>query len=628
MDTQMIGSLPTWIANPTPEVYLDENYVIFDFETTNLDKGHAGNPRNRVVGAAYILGPDHPLHNRVPGERPDADGDQVEWKRGGEYEQGGLVEAIERASFCVAHNAKFDLAWAERCGVDIGDVKVYDTMLGEYVLGGNSYKFYQLSLDAVAKRYGLGGKEAIVSMMMKAGICPSDMPESWLEKYGKMDVELTHRIFLAQREKLAERGQLPVVWCRNMLAPVLTDMEKNGMVLDPDRVLEYADEIEAKHFEVLAELEEMTDGQNLSSPQQLADLLYNKFGFEPLRKKVRGKWVDDLTATGGFKTDAATIERLKPKTAEAKRFIEKFREMKGYYNELTKYLRKFNDVVHENGGVITAQFNQAATQTHRLSSTGRGNAIQLHNIQRSYKPMFKARKTGWLMAEADGAQLEFRVAAHLARDEQALQDIVDGVDVHQATANIIGCSRQDAKAHTFKPLYGGMSGTKEEQEYYAWFRDRYKGVTAMQEDWKMEAVNTQKQETEWGLTYFWPGCQVDSNGYTKYSTNICNYPVQAFATAEIIPLALICFWHRLRTSEYRMFLVNTIHDSIIAEVPEEETEAFHALSKQCLIDDVYELCEKLYGVKLTVPLGAGVKMAPHWGEGEEVVYQAEEALWR
>ena len=77
----------------------------------------------------------------------------------------------------------------------------------------------------------------------------------------------------------------------------------------------------------------------------------------------------------------------------------------------------------------------------------------------------------------------------------------------------------------------------------------------------------------------------------------------------------------------KSFIVNTVHDSIIAEVAPNEVDAWHAVAKQCLIVDSYNMISALYGVDLTVPLGAGVTVGTHWGLGEEVKYEAPEELW-
>ena len=75
--------------------------------------------------------------------------------------------------------------------------------------------------------------------------------------------------------------------------------------------------------------------------------------------------------------------------------------------------------------------------------------------------------------EVDFSQLEFRTAVYLAQDKQGMEDIKNKIDVHQYTASIIGVSRQDAKAHTFKPLYGGVTGTEDEKRYYSKFLEKY-----------------------------------------------------------------------------------------------------------------------------------------------------------
>jgi len=130
--------------------------------------------------------------------------------------------------------------------------------------------------------------------------------------------------------------------------------------------------------------------------------------------------------------------------------------------------------------------------------------------------------------------------------------------------------------------------------------------------------------TEYGLVFHWPDCKMTQSGWIMYTTNIYNYPVQGFATAEIIPCALICAWHRM--ADLESFLVNTVHDSIIAELHPEEIDLWHDIAKQCLIEDAYEMVRKLYSVHLTVPLGAGVMVDTHWAskaaKESEVVYEA------
>ena len=87
---------------------------------------------------------------------------------------------------------------------------------------------------------------------------------------------------------------------------------------------------------------------------------------------------------------------------------------------------------------------------------------------------------------------------------QAYVDVSEGTDVHQYTANIIGCSRQEAKAHTFKPLYGGVTGTDAQQRYYRAFKEKYEGVTAWHEQLQREAVQKRLITLPSGRQYAFP----------------------------------------------------------------------------------------------------------------------------
>ena len=78
----------------------------------------------------------------------------------------------------------------------------------------------------------------------------------------------------------------------------------------------------------------------------------------------------------------------------------------------------------------------------------------------------------------------------------------------------------------------------------------------------------------------------------------------------------------------KSFIVNTVHDSVIAELHPDEVETWNELAKQCFIVDTYSTLRSLYNINLTVPLGAGVVVGSHWNQGEEVTYEAPEEYWR
>lgn len=595
--------LPDHLVAPDPELYEYGKYLVLDYETTNYQKGSAQYQENDIVLACWEDG----------GEDPDQ-----YYKFGGCYEQADLQRAVERVDFIVAHNAKFELQWLARSGVDISNLIVFDTMIAEYVLGGNRWQHRALSLSSCLERRGMPNKSDLIGLMLKNKICPSSMPQSWLLEYGLTDVRVTGALFHEQLRQLRERDLLPVMFTRCLATPVLADIECNGMQLDPERIVEKTEEMERSYIAAQEELEGVTGGINISSPRQLVPYLYEKLGFKERRDR-RGNAM--RTKGGAPLTDQETIGQLKPTNAAQSEFLRLYTLNKSMYNELTKYLRKFVECCNKSGGLLRASFNQCATRTHRLSSSGLDYNCQFQNFPRSYKPLFKARHEGWEVGEGDGAQLEFRVAAHLGRDDTALSDIKNKVDIHSFTAGVIGCSRQEAKADTFKPLYGGQSGTPRQQAYYKAFKEKYDGIARTQEQWISTVLANKVLRTEWSMRYYWPDTKMERSGYVKNRTSICNYPVQALATAEIIPVALVYFYHYVKALGLQMFIVNTVHDSIICELPPEEREMFHLLCRQCLIHEPRQYLKKVYYLDFVAPLGAGVKTGTHWSEGKETVYE-------
>lgn len=610
--------LPDFVRSPMAEIYERCWPLFLDFETTNLDKGSALNPHNRIVCAAWQSGWDGKLC----------------LKRGSEYDQTELVEAVLNADFIVAHNAKFELQWLARCGVDLHDLIVYDTMIAEYVIGGNRWMLQNLGLSKTLARHKLPGKDNVVGMMIKAGICPSEIPEEWLHRYVLQDVRVLPLLMRSQLESFRGTRLLPVVYNRCLLTPALADMETVGMRLDANLVRKKYEEAQAEHDRLERQANVLTGGINLGSRPQLAKYLYETLNFPELVVRKGRDWLPKRTPGGSPCTDGDTIAALKATTAEQIKFKELYLALNDAGQMLSKYLVKFNECVNNAGGVLYANFNQTNTQTHRLSSTGREYSAQFQNFPRAYKPLFVARDEGHLVGEVDGAQLEFRVAAHLGRDTAALADIEAGVDVHKYTAKVLTdagqvTDRQDAKEHTFKPLYGGQSGTEAEKTYYRAFREKYPGIAETQQAWVAKVLETGQLETEWGLRYYWPDTKMDRSGYITNTTSICNYPVQAFATAEIIPAAVVLMWHVVHRTGDGIRLMNTIHDSIIADLEPEAVENFHDVARWALIDGVYDFIEELYGIRLVCRLGCGVKVATHWGgTKEETKYEADESLYK
>lgn len=163
-------------------------------------------------------------------------------------------------------------------------------------------------------------------------------------------------------------------------------------------------------------------------------------------------------------------------------------------------------------------------------------------------------------------------------------------------------------------VYGGMGKTKATKAYSAFFKEKYSGISGTQRDWTHEVLNTGKLVTPYGMIFYWPGTSQSRSGYIDNTTSIYNYPVQGMATAEIIPIALVHFWHRSKDIDVTIW--NTVHDSIISRLHKDCVEEYEELSKICLTTDVYNFLREVYDYEFTVPLGVGVKVSKNWGQAD------------
>ena len=662
-------NLPKWLHDPQHGVDLfrrSKNYVVLDFEvdTSHGDYGHPAHPANQLLLACWKLGPGHPDAAGPMGTHTHA-------KWGNELEQSALLGCLSRADFLVAHNAKYELGWLRRMGADLHDILPFDTKLGEYVLLGNlaagsadqGMPRLSTSLDMCCRRRALPIKDPAVDIMIGNGINPVRIPRPWLEGRCRQDVETTEQVFLSQRSELDRRGLLPVQLTRCILTPVLADIESEGMGVDPQAVEAAYQRALAKQRELQEKMDALTGGANTRSPQQMAKLLYVDLGFEELKTRRGDPKRNSPTKAfpaGAPLTDSDTIEALPARTAAQREFKALHKELSKSNALLSKNLEFFRGVAEERGCIFHGEILQTSTATHRTSSRGmpitftsqldeRGHPItrrvQFQNMPRQLKPLIcPKRGPDWLMAEPDGSQIEFRVAAILGNDATATADIVNpDFDAHRQTAAQLfsitqeevaaeekeakrahrDSLRQEAKPDTFKPLYGGRYGTPEQERYYKFFRERYAGISATQDRWVQEAVETKRHVTAWGLIYYWPNARRDSRGRVNCETAVDNYDVQALATAEIMPVAVAHLWHRVHAAglDDRIRIVNIVHDSAPSEVHKSAVEEFKEITKCAFTTDVYKYIHAAYGLKFSaIPLGVGIKIGQHWGEGEEVAF--------
>lgn len=608
--------LPWFLTHDNPEhIYTTGRFVVVDFETDSENHGSALHEPNDLVLACWQI--------------VEADGTVSKTGEifGGIYEMQELLDDIASVDFIVAHNAKFELQWLRRCGLELRDVLVYDTLLAAWVMDGNQRK--PRSLAALAKRYSIKGKMDMVSALIRLGVPVRWIHSGWLLEYCHQDVNITRQVFLQQLIELKERKQFHLVHVRNLTCSVLADIEFEGLFLDEGRVREeYAKAAQSKD-ELGAQLAELTGGINLKSPKQLSTFLYDTLQIEPV--KVKGKEVRSA--------NSKILEQIKPKTEKQKAFFALYKTYNKAVSLLSKNLEYFKLTCEQKACKFYGEIKQNVVKTHRLASGGfailfdgqkKTKSVQLQNIPREFKRLFRSPNEDEVVMEADSAQVEFRVAVDMGDDEVGRAEVEGGTDIHSFTAQVLYENgdpemvslpaekrRQEAKKSTFRPLYGGGSGSPALVAYCEYFKEKYEGISGTQREWALRCVDKGQFTTPYGMTFYFPGTTMNRNGYISNTTSIYNFPIQGFATGEIIPIALVHYWHRSRDYRIRIFL--TVHDSIIAYVHKDDVKAASEIAQQSLTTDVYSFLERVYDYKFRTPLGFGIKVAKHWGDSKEEV---------
>ena len=372
------------------------------------------------------------------------------------------------------------------------------------------------------------------------------------------------------------------------------------------------------------------DGSNFKKPSGCPDcnakgyLLLNTGVVAGFKLSPRDKsWVN----ANGFKTGKDSLDIListarNNKMNEAVLFIQDVKRL----SALTSYLSTFVEgisIFTKPDGLLHVGLTQHISATGRFS----GRNPNMQNMPRGgtvpVKKVFVSRWEGGHILEADFAQLEFRVAAHLSEDKTAIDEINTGFDVHSYTAKVITdagqkTSRQEAKAHTFAPLFGasGYGRSRAEAAYYTHFNDKYSGIATWHKSLAKEVLATGKITNVSGRQYAFPNTQRRAGGKVTHFTMIKNYPVQGLATADIVPVVVMELEERLRPLQ--SCLVNTVHDSAVVDVHPNEKEYVLQIIRN-LNEDLDKIIHEAYGIELCVPMLLEAKIGNNWLDTKDVV---------
>ncbi len=360
------------------------------------------------------------------------------------------------------------------------------------------------------------------------------------------------------------------------LVYALKEMESNGILVDKEGLIAYGDMLKERIAVVEKEVYELAGTQfNINSPKQLGEVLFGQMGL-PGGKKTKT----------GYSTSADVLEKLAPEHPVVGKVLE--------YRQLTKLNSTYADGLLQyigEDGRIHGKFNQTITATGRISST----EPNLQNIPIRMELGSRIRqvfipKPGFVFLDSDYSQIELRILAHMSDDENLIAAYNSDEDIHRITASqvfntplneVTKAQRSNAKAVNFGIVYGissfGLSqdlsiSKKEAAKYIEKYFETYPKVHEF-----LNGLVSSAKEKGYSVTMFKrrrPIPELSSSNFKQRSFGervAMNAPIQGTA-ADIIKLAMIGVYHKLKELGLKSKLILQVHDELLIETAKDEVD--------------------------------------------------------
>ena len=551
------------------EVMKKAPYISFDTETTSLDYMNA-----ELVGVSIALKPNEafyiPINHNYEG---------VEKQLEEHFVLEALKPFLESDEIPkIGHNLKYDRHILQNLGIDLKG-KLLDTMLFSYV---NNSTITRHNLDAVSKRYLNINPTSYEDVAGKGAkqIPFSEVSIEVASEYASEDADISLKLYehiepLVQKEtklaKLYSEIEGPLIY-------TLGDIERNGVLIDSEKLNEQSKELEAKILKLEQKVQKSAgEDFNLGSPKQLQEILYEKLGLPVIKKTPKGQPSTAESVLQELSMDFPIVQDILSYRAISK--------LKSTYTD------KLPKMVNSNTGRVHTSYHQAVTATGRLSSSD----PNLQNIPIRSEEGRRIREAfiapdGYKILAADYSQIELRIMAHLSRDQGLMDAFAKGQDIHQATAaeifstNIDGVTanqRRSAKAINFGLIYGmsafGLSKQlqitrAEAQNYIEQYFDRYPQVKHYMDETKQSAKKMGYVETVFGRRLYL--ADIESSNYQRRQyaeRSAINAPMQGTA-ADLIKMAMILLHQKIREESFEAKIIMQVHDELVIEVNENQSD--------------------------------------------------------
>ena len=452
-------------------------------------------------------------------------------------------------------------------------------------------------LDASASKYQIS--ELTASYRAAAAFTCADYPDAGrlADLFCKMKAEIT----ACGEDSLYNEIEFP-------LAQVLADMTRTGVLVDKDGIEQFGVKLRTELEQVLTRIHMETGSVsfNPNSPKQLGEMLFDTMGLPHGKKTQRG-----------WSTDAETLESLRDYP-----LVEDILQYRAYQKLNSTYVEGLLKVIAEDGRIHT-RFNQTEARTGRLSSDNPNlQNIPIRTELGSQLRAYFVARPGCVLVDADYSQIELRILAHVTGDEHMQQAFLTGEDIHRSTAakiyslpleQVTPRLRSSAKAINFGIMYGkgayslskdiGVS-VKEADAFLKNYLATFPKVSGYMDKTISDARNCGYVSTLFGRRRSLPELASNNHNIRASGERMArNTPIQGTA-ADVIKLAMVRVWRRLRDEKMESRLILTVHDELIVEAPEAE-----AAKAAAILQEEMEGC-----VNYAVPLSTEVHQGKNWLE--------------
>ena len=416
----------------------------------------------------------------------------------------------------------------------------------------------------------------------------------------KLYEELTNKLKEVNELELFNDIEMPLV-------KVLADMQYTGMHVDKNELISYGNVLKEQIASLTKEIYNLAETEfNINSPKQLGEILFDNLKL-PYAKKNKN----------GYSTDVDVLEKLKNEHP----IIEKILEYRGLMKLNSTYVEGLLPYVNPKDNRIHSYFHQTVTATGRISST----EPNLQNIPTRVEAGKKIRKAfipeeNCVFLDADYSQIELRVLAHISEDEHMIEAFKNDEDIHKQAASkvfnipineVTSIERSKAKAVNFGIVYGisdfGLAeqisvSKKEAKTYIDQYLDKYNGIKKFMDDIVETAKEAGYVETLFHRRRYIPELKSNSYMVRQFGARAAmNTPIQGTA-ADIMKIAMIDVFNRLKENNLQSKIVLQIHDELIIEAKKEEQEQVAKILKESMEN----------AIKLKIPLKAELSTANSW----------------